>query len=49
MEEQIIEAINSAEGRISTGTEIETAFNWLREELQEIMQGVKLYDTTLLK
>lgn len=40
---QVIEAINSCEGRISSGAEIAKAFDWLREELAEIKQGKIIY------
>lgn len=40
---QVVEAINSCEGRISSGAAIAEAFDWLREELAEIKQGKIIY------
>lgn len=46
---QLIESINSAEGRICNGAEIEEGFNWLREELEAIKTGIAVNDTSLTK
>ena len=35
----ILNIIDAAEGRISTGAEINKAFNWMREELVDYQQG----------
>jgi hypothetical protein len=43
VEFQIIEAINSCEGRISAGADIGKAFDWLREELEQIKNGGVIY------
>lgn len=44
MEDQIFSAINVAEGRESTGTEIEKVFLWLKDEVLQIFAGKILYD-----
>ena len=41
---QILTAIGICEGRISTGTEIDKAFEWLKEEVAEILSGIEIYD-----
>ncbi len=46
--DQVIEAVNSCEGRISCGADVDQAFQWLREELAQIAQGAALYDTSEL-
>jgi phage terminase Nu1 subunit (DNA packaging protein) len=44
--DQVIEAVNSCEGRISCGADSDQAFTWLREELAQIAAGVAVYDTS---
>ncbi len=41
---QTIEAVNSCEARIENGADTIKAFNWLREELEQINKGVIIYD-----
>lgn len=42
---QIFSAINSCEGRIENGADIDKAFKWLREEVAEIWEGKEIYET----
>jgi len=41
---QIAEAVNSCEARIENGAEIYKAFEWLREEIDQIQKGHVIYE-----
>lgn len=41
---QINSAIQSCEGRISTGADITEAFKWLNEEVEKIFAGEEIYE-----
>ena len=41
---QINSAINSCQGRISCGTDVDKAFEWLQEETDQIFKGDIIYE-----
>ncbi len=43
-EDQMFSAIHSAEGRISTGAEVDQALSWLRDETIQIFKGITIYE-----
>lgn len=44
MKDQIYESISLCEGRIANGTAIEKAFEWMKEEVEQILDGVEVHD-----
>lgn len=46
---QMIESVNSCEGRIENGGDVNECFKWLREEMDQIFEGVSVNDTSLTK
>ena len=44
LEHQLYSAIGVAEGRLSTGTDINDAFAWLKEDIAKILKGEIIYD-----
>lgn len=41
---QVNSAILVCEGRISNGAELVAAFKWLQEEIDQIFEGIMIYD-----
>lgn len=42
LELEILDCISLCEGRISNGADMDEAFQWLKEDIQEIMKGLHI-------